>query len=209
MRVALLAGCVLAALVLMPSSRVAAQETTHEILVGYNSEQDRRDAEKELAGAKDKLKVRGQSLESLQVQAISDKALKLQIGLPSAIKAEIARTPSAEASIIQGLADQLKQADKRVAYAHPNWVMRGLPPAARASSIPALPTGKKTSSIASSKQSKRVAKAAKRAKTHLARKRSRGKLAAMRRCRCWREVVWTVPCGAGRTWRTAYWGFGR
>ena len=132
MRGALLAACVLAALVLL-SSRVGAQEATHEILVGYNSEQDRRDAEKELAGAKDKLKVRGQSLESLQVQAIGEKILKLRIGLPAALKAEIARTPSAETSILQGLADQLKQSDKRIAYAHPNWVMRGLPPAARAS----------------------------------------------------------------------------
>jgi hypothetical protein len=203
-----LAAGVLAALVLMPSSRVAAQETTDEILVGYNSEQDRRDAEKDFAGAKDKLKVRGQSLESLQVQAISDKALKLKVGLPAAVKAEIARTPSAEASILQGLAEQLKQGDNRVAYAHPNWVMRGLPPAARASSIPALPVGKKISSIASGKQSKRIAKAGKRAKTHLARKRSRGKLAAARRCRCWREVIWTVPCGTGRTRRMARRGFG-
>ena len=90
MRVDLLAACVLTALVLAPSSPAGAQETTQEILVGYNSEQDRRDGEKQLAGAKDKLKIRGQSLESLQLQAISDKALKLRVGLPPAVKADIA-----------------------------------------------------------------------------------------------------------------------
>ena len=189
MRVTLLAACVLAALVLL-SSRVGAQEATHEILVGYNSEADRRDAEKELAGAKDKLKVRGQSLESLQVQAIGDKILKLQIGLPAALKAEIARTPSAETSILQGLTDQLKQSDKRIAYAHPNWVMRGLPPAARASSLPSRQESKRAA-----KAPKRVVKAAKRAKTRVARKRSRAKLAATRRCRCWRDVAWVPRCG--------------
>jgi hypothetical protein len=151
-----------------------------------------------LAGAKDKLKVRGQSLESLQVQAISDKALKLRVGLPQALKAELARTPSVEASIIQELAAQLKQADKRIVYAHPNWIMGGMPPVARDFSMPSrkqtssAPSRKQVSSAASRKPTKRIAKRAKAA--HVARKRARGKLAARQRCRCWREVAWVLPC---------------
>ena len=75
------------------SIRAGAQETTQEILVGYNSEQDRREGEKQLAGVKDKLNAAGQNLESLQLQAISDKALKLKVGLPQTVKAEISHTP--------------------------------------------------------------------------------------------------------------------
>src|SRR5262249_29392572 len=116
MRGTWLAAGMLAPLILMPCGPVSAQETAAEILVGYNSEADRKAAETELAGSKDKLKVRGQSLESLRVQAISDKALRLQVGLPAAIKAEIAKTPSAEAAILTELASQLKRADKRVVY---------------------------------------------------------------------------------------------
>jgi hypothetical protein len=187
----------MAAVVLALSSPAGAQESTSEILIGYNTEQDRRDAEKELAGAKDKLKVRGQSLESLQVQQVSDKALKLQIGLPQAVKAEIAKTPAAQTAILQGLADQLKRSDKRIAYAHPNWVMTGMPPAARASSLPMrkqsspVPVARKVSSASARKHAKRVAKKSKR---HFARKRSYKRLAAPRRCR--RESVWVMPCGA-------------
>jgi hypothetical protein len=124
MRGALLAACVLAALVLMPSSWVAAQETTHEILVGYSSEQDRRDAEKELTGARDKLKVRGQSLESLQVQAIGEKILKLRSGCHGAQAKS--RTPSAETSIL-GARGSTEASDKHRLCAS-GWVMGGCRP---------------------------------------------------------------------------------
>lgn len=210
MRGALLAGCVLAALLLLPSARLCAQETTQEIIVGYNSEQDRRDAEKELVGARDKLKVRGQSLESLQVQVTGPKTLKLQVGLPPAAKAEIARAPEVETSIIQGLADQLKQSDKRIAYAHPNWIMRGLPPGPRAGTVPtapqpaAAPPRRETSAAVPRKHAKRVAhkrgkrlaKAVRQRKRHLARRHMHRRIVvAQRRCRCWHEVAWRSPCG--------------
>ncbi len=195
MRGALLIAWVLA-LVLVPSGWAGAQETTHEILVGYNSEQDRRDAEREFAQTKDKLKVRGQSLESLQVQAISAKALKLKVGLPPSIRAEIARTPALATTIIQGLAEQLEQADKRVAYAHPNWVMQMAPPAARAGTGPVAP---RSATLAPPKESKRSAK---RARAHAAQPRRHRKVSARRRCHCWPEIAWLAPC-FDRTWRAA------
>jgi hypothetical protein len=200
MRGALLVAWVLA-LVLMPADRAGAQETTHEILVGYNSEQDRRDAEKELAGAKDRLKVRGRSLESLRVEAIGAKALKLRFGLPRAIRAQIARTPSLEATIIQGLADQLKQADKRIAYAHPNWIMTMAPPASRAAP---QTTRKRSAARPSKRQAKRSAK---RTRAHAAQQRRHSKPAARRDCQCWPRLVWPEPCPR-RGWRTASWRFG-
>jgi hypothetical protein len=193
---------------LMAWSPAGAQETTQEILVGYNSEADRRAGEKELAGAKDKLKVRGQSLESLRVQPISDKALKLQIGLPAALKAEATRTPAVGASILKELADQLKQADKRIVYAHPNWIMSEATPMARAAPPPASPKErvaaaqkdepKETAAAPAQKKTKR---AAKRTKTRVAHKRGRSKHAARHKCRCSREVAWAAPCGKARVAR--------
>jgi len=201
MRGMLLAAWVLA-LSLMPTGWASAQETTHEILVGYNSEQDRRAAEKELAGAKDQLKVRGQRLESLQVEAIGAKELKLRVGLPQAIRAEIARTPSLEAAIIQGLADQLRKADKRVAYAHPNWIVRMAPPAARAA---APPVGARSTAVAPRKPNKRSARRAKAHKAHVARRRSR----TVRRQRPrWPVISSHTPC-LDRVWREASWLFHR
>jgi hypothetical protein len=214
MRVGLLAAWVLAVLLLAPSSRTSAQETTQEILVGYNSEQDRRDGEKQLAGAKDKLKIRGQSLESLQLQAISDKALKLRIGLPQAVKADIARTPSLQAAILKELADQLKRADSRIVYAHPNWVLGGMPPVARGLPVPAgkesssAPAEKQTASVAAPKEGKRAAKRGKTGKRYAARKR-RGKVVAQRACRSRHQAVWTMPRGGRRAFRLSAWGFGR
>jgi hypothetical protein len=204
MRGALLVAWVLA-LALMPAGWAGAQETTHEILIGYNSEQDRRDAEREFAGPKDRLKdrlkVRGHSLESLRVEAISTKALKLRVGLPQAIRAEIARTPSLETAIIQGLADQLKQADRRIAYAHPNWIMRMVPPTPRAAS---QPTRKRSAAQPSRRQGKRSAK---RTRARAAQQHRHRKVSARRRCRCWQPVVWPAPC-LHRGWRTAAWRFG-
>jgi hypothetical protein len=222
MRAIRLGAWALAGLLLLQTGPAVAQETAHEILVGYNSEQDRQAGEKELATLRDKLKVRGQSVESLRIQAISDKALKLRVGLPPALKAEIARTPAVEAAIIQELAAQVKRADKRIVYAHPNWIMGSMPPAARdlfapsprqtaderrASAEPRKPA----SSAASRKQAKhaRVAKKKGKAKAKVARKRARVKLAARPRCRCWQEVAWTMPCAGGRSWRVAHRGYRR
>jgi hypothetical protein len=218
MRAIWLGAWALAGLLLLPAGPAAAQETAHEILVGYNSEQDRQAGEKELAAARDKLKVRGQSVESLRIQAISDKALKLKVGLPQALKAEIARTPAAEAAIIQELAAQVKRADKRIVYAHPNWIMGSMPPAARdlfapsprqtadaparglsASAQPSKPA----SAAASRKQAKHARAVKKKGKAKVAHKRAR---VARPRCRCWNEVAWTMPCGGGRVWRVAYRG---
>jgi hypothetical protein len=208
----------LAAFVLMPCGPVSAQQTAAEILVGYNSEADRRAAETEFAGSKDRLKVRGQSLESLRVQAISDKALRLQVGLPAALKAEIAKTPSAEATILTELASQLKRADKRIVYAHPNWILSGPMPIPRGAVAPverreaAAPQPKETASAPRKeataappgKGGKRIAKAT---KTHVAHKGRRAKLASARRCRCWQEAAWVAPCSVRHkaAWRVARW----
>jgi hypothetical protein len=217
MRAIRLGALALAGLLLLQTGPAVAQETAHEILVGYNSEQDRQAGEKELAAARDKLKVRGQSVESLRIQAISDKALKLKVGLPQALKAEIARTPAAEAAIIQELAAQVKRADKRIVYAHPNWIMGSVPPAARdmfvssprqtADERSASAEPRKPASISTSrKQAKHARVAKKKGKAKVARKRARAKLAARQTCRCWHEVAWTLPCGGGRVWRAAYRG---
>jgi hypothetical protein len=220
MRAIRLGAMALAGLLLLQTGLAVAQETAHEILVGYNSEQDRQAGEKELAAAQDKLKVRGQSMESLRIQAISDKALKLKVGLPQALKAEIARTPAAEAAIIQELAAQVKRADKRIVYAHPNWIMGSVPPVGRDLFVPSprqtadergASTGprKPASAVASGKQAKHARVAKKKGKAKVARKRIRVKVASARaRCRCRYEVVWTMPCGGGRVWRVAHRGRG-
>ena len=213
MRRGLLAACILAALAVPASNRVGAQETTQEILIGYNSEQDRREGEKQLAGAKDKLKVRGQNLESLQLQAISDKALKLRIGLPQGVKAEIARTPSLQAAVLKELADQLKQTDSRIVYAHPNWVLGGMPPVGRGLPMPAgkgtlsAPADTQTASVAGTKDNKRVVQQGKAGKKkYAARKHRRGKLVAQRTHHRGHEAAWTHA--GHRAFRLSAWGGG-
>jgi hypothetical protein len=222
-----LAAYGLLVLLLMPWNPAWAQATAAEILVGYNSEADRKAAETELAASKDRLKVRGQNLESLRVQAISDKALRLQVGLPAALKAEIAKTPSAEAAILTELASQLKRADKRIVYAHPNWILSGPMPIPRGGVAPverreaagpqpketasaprkeaaAAPERKEASAAPDRKHDKRVAK---KTKARVAHKGRRAKLASARRCRCWQEAAWVAPCSVRHkaAWRVARW----
>jgi hypothetical protein len=217
MRKNLLAACILAALAVTASSLTGAQETTQEILVGYNSEQDRREGEKQLAGVKDKLKVRGQSLESLQLQAISDKALKLRIGLPQGVKAEISRTPSVEAAVLKELADQLKKTDSRIVYAHPNWVLGAMPPVARglptaagkesasAKKSASAPAETKTAAVAAPKEQKPAAKQAKVGKKkYAARKHKRGTMVAQRAYRHGHQAAWTR--GGHHAFRLSAWG---
>lgn len=96
-----------------------------EIIVGYKSERDRTQAARELSrgvGA-----VRGRGISGVQVEAVGDTTVKLRIEVPATITRG---TPGSadELSMLEDLAQQIKESDNRVRYAHPNWAMSVDPP---------------------------------------------------------------------------------
>jgi serine protease len=81
-----------------------------ELLVGYNSEQDR-----EVAAAE--LRVRGAQGNSVTVEKIGPNVLKIRIELPRG-------AAGSQLGILENLATALKESDSRIKYAHPNWIMK-------------------------------------------------------------------------------------
>jgi subtilisin family serine protease len=90
-----------------------------ELLVGYDSQEGRDQAARELNGDKDAVRVRGQSAGGVEVQSIGDTSLKLRIDLPNKMRGK----PADELKILNEIAAELKNTNKRVQYAHPNWIV--------------------------------------------------------------------------------------
>jgi hypothetical protein len=93
-----------------------------ELLVGYATSNDRDTALKRLSGAKDVLRVRGERLVGVEFEPIADKAVKLHLTFPAPVLSVTHNNPSEEIAVLQDVAKQIKDADKTVQYAHPNWI---------------------------------------------------------------------------------------
>src|SRR6516165_5986796 len=93
-----------------------------ELLIGYTSASDRDTAIKKLSGAKETLRVRGEKLEAMDVQPMADKSVKLKLTFPARVLNATRNNPSEEKAVLDDIAKQLKDSDKSVQYAHPNWI---------------------------------------------------------------------------------------
>jgi subtilisin family serine protease len=90
-----------------------------ELLVGYDSQAERNKAVQEFNRASDSVRVRGNAAGGLEVQSIGNTSLKLRIDLPNAVRGR-----SADAlEVLKEIATDLKNRDKGVKYAHPNWIV--------------------------------------------------------------------------------------
>ena len=122
------AGChalILATLLPFALSIVLADQPKFEpgaLLVGYEKSTDRDRAVSMLAGVKDSVRVRGGKLEAVQVEVVSDKAVKLRFKFPDQVLNATRNDPEQELGLLQDVARQLKQNDGSIRYAHPNWI---------------------------------------------------------------------------------------
>ena len=96
-----------------------------ELIVGYKSENDRQIAMQGLVATKGDLRALGsEQVPNFKVEALSGSALKLRLGLPARIRTLTKTDPNAGRRFLEDLATKLKQADSRVKYVHPNWIIR-------------------------------------------------------------------------------------
>ena len=100
-----------------------------ELIVGYKSENDRQSAVEELMATNGNLRTLGsEDVQKSKVEALSGSALKLRFAVPARIKSLAKTDPNAERAFLEDLGAKIKQADSRVKYAHPNWIIRLDPP---------------------------------------------------------------------------------
>jgi subtilisin family serine protease len=101
-----------------------------ELLIGYQSQNDRDAALQELNKAKDAVSVRGERAASVEYKAVGGTTLKLHIDLPVRMRGRADQDAALELQVLKETAAQLKASDKRIKYAHPNWILgiNPLPP---------------------------------------------------------------------------------
>jgi subtilisin family serine protease len=100
-----------------------------ELLIGFETEQDRDQLIDQLDETRDKLRAGGERPAGVTVERRSDSALKLRIEFPESIKSRLRGNPEAELTLLQELARQLKASNSKVKFAHPNWILSIDPPA--------------------------------------------------------------------------------
>jgi serine protease len=94
-----------------------------ELIVGYGSQNDRDQALKELNSSKDNVSVRGERAGNVEYQAVGGRSLKLRMDLPVRMRGQTDQQPGLELQVLKETAEQLKARDKRIKYAHPNWIL--------------------------------------------------------------------------------------
>lgn len=99
-----------------------------ELIVGYNSPKDRAAAMREMRTTTDKVRVRGETPRGVQARELGGSAITLHIDFPARVSRSTQGDPASELSLLQEVAQQLKEKDPRVKYAHPNWIMGIDPP---------------------------------------------------------------------------------
>src|SRR5215475_11899399 len=117
------------------AERASAQSPTAtfasgELLIGYQSQNDRDAALQELNKAKDAVSVRGERAANVEYRAVGGTSLKLHIDLPVRMRGRADQDSALELQVLKETAAQLKASDKRIKYAHPNWILgiNPLPP---------------------------------------------------------------------------------
>ncbi len=101
-----------------------------EILIGFTSGADRDALLNQLEATRQRLRAAGETPAGLNAVRRSGSALKLKIEFPENIKVRLRANPSAELTLLQEIARQLKAQNPNIKYAHPNWLMSINPPAA-------------------------------------------------------------------------------
>jgi subtilisin family serine protease len=117
---------------LLPLAKVQAQEPRNfvpgELLVGYTTEADRDDAAQALSARKRSFVLPGGGkAKDLTIEPLGGAALLVRIELPRSRKVA-KRDPAAELKLLEQTAANLRQADARITYAHPNWIIPIEPP---------------------------------------------------------------------------------
>jgi len=103
-----------------------AQFVPGELIVGYNSPEERNSAIGELNAPR--LRTRGLTVDSVQAQPMGETSIKLRIEQPGRITTRGLQNPQADLQALEQFARDIKERDTRVKYAHPNWIMTIKPP---------------------------------------------------------------------------------
>ena len=128
----LIAGCSLPSII----ERAHAQATQSaeqpfvpgELIVGYESDQARREAMQKAGTASDSVQLRGERPAGVQVEELGETALIFHIEFPDSIKQATRGNPASELALLRELGARMKQSDSRIKYAHPNWLTGINPP---------------------------------------------------------------------------------
>lgn len=97
------------------------------LIIGYKSQADRQRAEQDLKATSDSVSVRGERAENVQFEAVGNTALKLRLEMPVRVRGRGIEDPKVELQLLQETAKQIKENDKRVEFAHPNWILKANP----------------------------------------------------------------------------------
>jgi subtilisin family serine protease len=131
-----LTSCLVAgAVALIASQHTFAQDPQYrphvpgELLVGFQTDQDREQLIDKLEETKGRLRARGEPPAAITVERISGSALSLRIEFPDRIRSRLDGNPEEELALLLDLARQLKANDSKIRYAHPNWIRTINPPA--------------------------------------------------------------------------------
>lgn len=119
-------------LMLLPAGQSAAQTSSNserpfvpgELLVGFKSASDKVKGAEELskAGREGGITTRSGGLsETIEIEGLGERTLKLKFNFLTKARSE--PTPEEELNLLLEKAEELKEADKKIEYAHPNWIM--------------------------------------------------------------------------------------
>jgi hypothetical protein len=94
-----------------------------ELIIGYQSPDDRERALEKLKETQNKVTVRGQIIDRVELKPVGRSALLLIISWPNELKPQMQADPVAELQILQELALHIKNEDQNIKYVHPNWII--------------------------------------------------------------------------------------
>jgi serine protease len=120
-----------------------------ELLIGFETDQDRDQLIENLDQARSRLRARGEAPAGMTVERRSGSALSVRIEFPENVRSRLRTNPEDELALLEELARQLKTENSRIKYAHPNWIRtlklpemgtpRGTAPKVAPQAMPQLP----------------------------------------------------------------------
>jgi subtilisin family serine protease len=124
----LLSCLVASVLALVVTERTFAQSSQSrphvpgELLIGFETDQDRDQLIENLDQARSRLRARGEAPAGLTVERRSGSALSLRVEFPENVRSRLLTNPEDELALLEELARQLKTENRKIKYAHPNWI---------------------------------------------------------------------------------------
>ncbi len=95
-----------------------------ELIIGYHSRDQRDAAAREFRSTHKTFNLASNQIaRASKVFDMGSKAIRLQLDLPSALQAQASRNPELEKEILLETARRIMASDKRIKYAHPNWIL--------------------------------------------------------------------------------------